>query len=167
MLNSVIYDEARKLVLRVGSTDPQDYIDYLKIIYKPVDFFPQLKGMYVSDWRRHFIYINTNCSERMQRVVMFHEIGHHVLHRKTNCVFKEFELYNMANDTELEANVFAASILMPDDEVFEYARDGRSIGEIATLTGMDMNLVLIKMHDMQRRGYDLRISDYGRSDFLK
>lgn len=90
-----------------------------------------------------------------------------MLHRDSNCVFKEFELYNMANDTELEANVFAASILMPDDRIYGYAREGRTIGEIATLTGMDMNLVLIKMHDMQRRGYDFRISDYGKSDFLK
>ena len=167
MHNSGIYDEARKLALRIGSTDPQDYIDYLKIVYKPIDYFARLKGMYVTNWRRYFIYINANCNERMQRIVMFHEIGHHILHRRTNCVFKEFELYNMANDTELEANIFAASTLMPDDVVLGYAREDRSIGEVAALTGMDMNLVLIKMHDMQRRGYDLRVSDYGRSDFLK
>jgi hypothetical protein len=167
MHNSGIYDDARKLAQRVGSADPQDYLDYLNIIYKPADYFPRLKGMYVADWRRCFIYINTNCGTRMQRMVKFHEIGHHILHRETNCIFKEFELYNMANDTELEANVFAASILMPDDVIYDYAHDGGTIGQIASLTGMDMNLVLIKMHDMQRRGFDLRVSDYGKSDFLK
>ena len=42
-----------------------------------------------------------------------------------------------------------------------------TVGQIASVTGMDMNLVLIKMHDMQRRGFDLRVSDYGKADFLK
>ena len=167
MYNMRIYNEARKLVSRVDSTDPQDYMDYLKIVCMPVDYFTKLKGMYTADWRRYFIFINTHCSVRLQRTVKFHEIGHHMLHRDSNCVFKEFELYNMANDMELEANVFAAYILMPDNVVYEYAREGRTIGEIAMLTGMDMNLVLIKMHDMQRRGYDFCISDYGKSDFLR
>lgn len=166
-MKNYIHKEASAIAQRVGSRDPCDYMDYLGIVPMQIDYFTKLKGMYMADWRRYFVFINTRCGERMQRTVKFHEIGHHILHRQNVCLFKEFELYNMHDDTELEANVFAASILMPDDVVYGYAREGRSIGEIATLTGMDMNLVLIKMHDMQRRGYDFRISDFGKSDFLK
>lgn len=72
----------------------------------------------------------------------------------------------MANNTELEMNVFSASILMPNDVVYEYAREERTIEEIAMLTGMNMSLVLIKMLDMQWRGYDFCISDYRKSDYL-
>lgn len=167
MYNMRFYNEARKLVSRVDSTDPRDYMDYLKIVCMPVDYFTKLKGMYTADKRCYFIFVNTHCSVRLQRTIKFHDIGHHMLHRDSNCVFKEFELYNMANNTELEPNVFSASILMPDDVVYEYAREGRTIGGIAMLTGTDMNLVLIKMLDMQRRGYDSCISDYGKSDFFR
>lgn len=141
-------------------------MDYLKIIRMLVNYFIKLKGMYVADKRRYFIFVNAHCSVRLQRTIKFHYTGHHMLHRDSNCVFKEFELYNMANNTELEMNVFSASILMPNDVVYEYAREERTIEEIAMLTGMNMSLVLIKMLDMQWRGYDFCISDYRKSDYL-
>lgn len=53
MYNTGIYNEARNLVLRVDSTDPRDYMDYLKIVCMPVDYFTKLKGMYTADWRRY------------------------------------------------------------------------------------------------------------------
>lgn len=124
MIKRAIYDEAQRVLKRTQSHDPYDIMDALGIIYIPVTDFVELKGMYKSEWRRHFVFVNANIPPRVQRMVMLHEIGHHVLHREDACVFQEFELYNMVSEKELEANIFASAILLADADVYGYAREG-------------------------------------------
>jgi len=55
-------------------------------------------------------------------MVLAHEIGHDQLHRK-ECVngasFHESRIFSPLNHYEIEANIFAAHLLIPDDEVIE------------------------------------------------
>ena len=72
----------------------------------------------------------------------------------------------MNDSTEYEANLFAAALLLPDDEVLEMARAGQTIDEIAASTRTDPNLVALKLKCLSRKGYTLNEFDY-RSDFLR
>ncbi len=75
-------------------------------------------------------------------------------------------LYGMTTRPEYEANVFAGELLLDDREIYTLVRDGYDIPYIAAELGADYNLLLIKMNEMVRKGYDLRISLDANSRFL-
>ena len=79
----------------------------------------------------------------------------------------EFELYDMKNRPEYEANIFASEILLDTDEILDYIYNyGYDVQQIAAVMRSDVNLVALKISSLNREGYQLRIPDY-KSNFLK
>ena len=103
----------------------------------------------------------------MHRIVLLHEIGHAVLHRNEAKLFSDLNLFHMKNDRmEYEANCFAAEVALPDDEVLNYIQEGFDMEKIAKAMNTDINLVAMKVANLNRKGYSFRLQD-SRSDFLK
>lgn len=67
---------------------------------------------------------------------------------------------------EYEANMFAAQIALPDEEILEYIYGGYDVGQIARAMSSDINLVALKVSELNTRGYRFREQEH-RSDFLK
>ena len=161
-----IMDMANKIIKRVGSRDPNDIAEQLGIIIMPVAFSKQ-KGVYKLIERNRFIFIKEDLCPELQKIVLLHEIGHDVLHRGEAKVFQEFNIFDMKNDRmEYEANCFAAEIALPDNEVLEYVEYGYDIEMIAKYMRSDINLVALKVANLNRKGYNFRLQD-SKSDFLK
>ena len=136
----------------------------IRIYYVPLK---RQKGMYKIIKRLRCIFVNSNLSDYMRSIVILHEIGHDQLHRKQASAFHEFQLFDMStSEMEYEANLFAAQISLPDEDVIEYISNGYSADMIAGSMNSDINLVAIKAADLSRRGYAFRLQDY-RSNFLK
>jgi Zn-dependent peptidase ImmA (M78 family) len=57
---------------------------------------------------------------------------------------------------EYEANLFAAQIALPDDEILEYIHNGYDVEQTAQAMCSDVNLVALKVEDLNRRGYAFR-----------
>lgn len=157
------------LVKRCGTRDPFRIAKELGIEVMFCEDFGRLKGMYRVIKRNRFIFINQDLSERMQRIVCAHELGHDQLHRnlaKGNAL-REFMLYDMTTKPEYEANIVAAEILLDTDEVLDYVYGyGYTSEQIARAMHTDINLVALKIAHLAETGYDLRRIDH-RSDFLK
>lgn len=167
-LNSTdnIIRRADSLVRSTGTRDPERIAEVLGIIVKDVNFAKQ-KGLYKVILRNRFIFIKSDLSEVMRRIVLLHEIGHDQLHRHLDDVFQEFQIFDMSrNVMEYEANLFAAQIALPDEEILEYIRSGCDAAQIAMAMASDINLVALKVSELSRRGYTFRDVDH-RSDFLK
>ena len=167
-LNSTdnIIRRADALVRSTGTRDPERIAEALGIIVMDVNFEKQ-KGIYKVILRNRFIFIKSDLSEVMRRIVLLHEIGHDQLHRHLADVFQEFQIFDMrGNVMEYEANLFAAQIALPDEEILEYIRSGYDAAQIAMATASDINLVALKVSELSRRGYAFRDVDH-RSDFLK
>lgn len=49
------------------------------------------------------------------QVIVAHELGHALLHRKENCAFIKNKTLLLTTGIEREANQFAATLLIPDD----------------------------------------------------
>lgn len=132
------------------------------------DNFNKLKGMYNVIKRSRFIFINSNMSEQMQRIVCAHEIGHDQFHR--DLIAKdglcEYMIYRMDSVPEYQANIFAAEILIENGELFEYIECGYTAEQIAKATNTDLNLVALKIKYLKQKGHQLRQIEY-KSDFLK
>ena len=61
---------------------------------------------------------------------------------------------------EYEANVFAAQLMLPDDETLEYIYQGYDVAEIAARMNSDINLVALKVSHLNNHGYNFREQEY-------
>lgn len=163
-----ITKKGARLVHRYGTRDPFKIAKELGIKVMFVNDFEKLKGVYRVIKRNRWIFINANLSEWMQKVVCAHELGHDQLHRDfaKGDGLMEFVLYNMDSRPEFEANVLAAQILLPDDEIIEHIYNGYDAEQIARMMGSDINLVALKVATLNQQGYNFRSIDHNTT-FLK
>jgi len=163
-----IQEEARRLVRRHGTRDPFVIAKELGI-HVIFDYdFKALKGMYKVIQRSRFIFINGNMNSRDKKTVCAHELGHDRFHQHfaKSGVLQEFMLYDMRTRPEYEANIFASELLIDDNEILALVKEEPDICYIARELGEDINLVLIKIDELRKRGYDLRVPYRPQSDFL-
>ena len=116
-----------------------------------------------------FIFINQNLSEQMQRMTCAHELGHVLLHKDIltgNVPLLEYELFDIRNSTEYEANVFAANLLIDETELNEQIAEGGDVVSIASALDINVNLLLIKLIEMRRSGKELNVPFTPERGFL-
>lgn len=164
-----IVQTANRLVDTLGTRDPHIIAGDLGIEVVPVDFRRQ-RGAYKVLMRNRFIFIKNDLHPVMENIVMLHEIGHDVLHRKEAVKaggFKEFNIFDMRESRmEYEANIFTAQVSLADDEILEYISRGYDVQQIARAMYSDINLVALKADALMLQGYNLRPQEY-RKEFLK
>lgn len=153
-----IFQLAANLIKKCGSNDPLEIAQELGIIIIPKNF-EDLLGMYLHIERNRFIFINQNLSGSLLREVVAHEIGHDQLHRHlAKEGMHEFRIYHMKDNTEYEANIFSAHLLLDNDEIYNQFRSGYDIVQVAAMNDVDINLILIKAEEMRYLGYNLNES---------
>jgi Zn-dependent peptidase ImmA (M78 family) len=163
-----INDVVHRIIKRRGTRNPLELARELGIMIIPRSDFKGLKGMYSVVKGKRFIFINSDLNSYKQRLVCAHELGHDQLHRvfASDNYYREFEIYDMTLRPEYEANVFAAELLLPDEDIIDLITLGYDNAQIAQTLNSDTNLVGIKVSALSNRGYNYRIPDF-RSDFLK
>ena len=126
-----------------------------------------LKGLYICENGVRYIVINEQLDVAMQKVVCAHELGHDVLHRELSAGgIREGTLFLDTDKTEREANLFAACVLISDDEILSAASECDDINGAASLIGLPSELVKYKLRIMNKKGYNFRV-DETENDFLK
>lgn len=167
-MGNYITAKAESLINQYGTSDPFELADalHITIIYKS---YQKMKGLYTIINRCRYIAINENLSEEEQRIVCVHELGHDMLHRTlaTSKALQEYVLYDMKDRPEFEANTFAAALLLRDEDVLKYIKEGYDIVQIASLLYTDINLLLVKLQNMNKDGYNIRIPYDVKHNFLK
>jgi len=104
------------------------------------------------------------------QMVCGHEIGHDAFHRelaKANDSLPEFVLFDMRTKHEYEANAFAAHVIIDDDDLIGYMRQGYDVVQIARMMNTNINLLLVKLNEMNRMGWSLNLPYVPDSNFLK
>lgn len=158
-----------KLISRYGTRDPYKVADELgiNILYRN---FERQRGAYKVILKNRFVFLKNGMHPVVEEIVLWHEIGHDVLHRQEAIKvggFKEFNIFDMRdNRMEYEANVFASQASLPDDAILEYIEQGYDIQQIARAMNSDINLIALKVDTLISQGYPLRRQDH-RNDFLK
>lgn len=155
----LIYKKARNLLRKSGTDDPVRIAKELGIRVYDVPDLTDLLGMYIYRWKHRMILMNPNINRTLYRMVLAHEIGHDQLHRSLAAGgdLKEFELFNMTNMTEYEANACAAHILIDEQGMLELFRNGYDLAQTASSLKVNINLLLIKVQEMNRMGMDLKL----------
>lgn len=162
-----IFNKANNIVKQTGTKNTLQIASELgiKIYYGD---YQDLLGMYTYRWKQRIVLLNNSLDNYLCQMVLAHEIGHDTYHRDlAETGLKEFTLFNMKNDTEYVANAFAAHLLLDNDEVLELARDGYDPAQIASVLNSDTNLMLIKLYEMNRMGYNFNIPCHPERNFFK
>lgn len=167
--SDTLHKKAADMVRQCGTRDTVTVAKELGIHLYYRDNFSDLLGMYAVIQRRRCAFLNNRLDDHLLQIVLAHEIGHDTLHRSLakQDGLKEFMLLDIKSRPEYEANVFAAHLLLDDDEVYTLIKDGYGVEQIAQMMNSHINLVLIKMNELHKLGYDFRIPDTAQSDFLK
>ena len=100
-------------------------IEKLKIHYKEEEFGSSLSGAAMIDGRKKIISVNSEHSDHRKRFTAAHELGHILLHQDQSLSVDIKPITFLRDDIastgqewrEIEANHFAAGILMPKDLV--------------------------------------------------
>ena len=87
-------------------------------------------------------FFNEDLEEKEMLLVMAHELGHAIMHRKENCYFIRNKTLLLTSRIEIEANTFAAELLIPDDIIFEHP--GMPAEQIARLAGYNEKIMDFK-----------------------
>jgi Zn-dependent peptidase ImmA (M78 family) len=159
-------------ICKTGETDPFHICEVLGILtlFEPMGTFPgACKGFFLSQSRKMAITINRDLSEKMQRIICAHELGHAVLHRKGAGLktFHDFILFDTVSHYEYEANLFAAELLLRDKEVLDVLNGDMSFFQAAQTLNVPAELLDFKFRAMKRKGYKLDAPISTHSDFLK
>ena len=164
-----IYKKANNIVQLYGTRNTLTLARECGVDVVPVPDFGTLLGMYINRWRHRAMFLNDRMDEYLTQMVAGHELGHDTLHRELakGDGLREFELFRMTSMTEYEANAFCAHVLLDTQQCLEYAKDGYDVVSIAKMMNSEINLMLIKLQEMIRLGYDLRLPMEPRSDFFK
>ena len=158
-----------KLIKKCGTRDPYRVAEELGINILYRDFKKQ-RGAYKIILKNRFIFLQNGLHPVIEQIVLWHEIGHDMLHRQEAALtggFQEFNIFDMhENRMEYEANVFAAQASLPDDTIIEYIKNGYDIQQIAKAMHSDINLIALKVDTLNSQGYQFRKQEH-RNDFLK
>ena len=72
-----------------------------------------------------YVMISSFLSEEEKMIVAAHELGHIILHRSQlkMAPMQDDTLYNMTDNTEYQANLFAADLLIEDEDIEEMVQN--------------------------------------------
>ncbi|MDY7092611.1 MAG: ImmA/IrrE family metallo-endopeptidase [Acidobacteriota bacterium] len=109
-----------ELQVHEAPIDVRDIGRQLGVIVLEEDLEGEVSGMLTREARRPVILVNRSDSITRKRFSIAHELGHFLLHKETVFVDRRVRFRNQRSSLgidreEIEANQFAAELLMPTD----------------------------------------------------
>lgn len=144
---------ANRLAKQHDSRNPFEIIKGMNVIllFVPLN---GVRGFYQYFQRNNIIYIDESLPRHKQLWVCAHELGHMLLHKKANMIFMDTYTGFNTNKYEIEANTFAAELLIPDEFLIE--NQEYTTGQIARMLGYSEEFIKLKLKsvDSQNRKED-------------
>lgn len=146
--NRRIHKIAESLTLTYETSDPFIIAKALGIQIKH-KALGNLKGFYTVQHNIPYIVINSNLDYNTARIICAHELGHDRLHRKLarSHILNEFEMYLVNTKSELEANTFAAHLLISDGAAAWMKKYNYDLASAAAILCTPPELLKIKLAD--------------------
>ncbi|MBQ8331869.1 MAG: ImmA/IrrE family metallo-endopeptidase [Clostridia bacterium] len=159
------------LTRRYGTRDPFQLCDALHIGVKYKELGRQLKAFFFYQSRIKTIVLNAETDKIIHKILCAHELGHAILHTDMLSAMKslhEVELFDTSKLTEYEANIFAAELLISDEDLLELLNTTEySFFQVASLLYVPMELLDFKFRILKSKGYKIEAPYLAQSDFLK
>jgi Zn-dependent peptidase ImmA (M78 family) len=106
----------------------------------------------------------------MQYLICCHELGHDCLHRRYAQYdsLRDYTMFDCTGKIELQANFFAADLMIPDTDIILNTRwESNTYEHIAKMLYVPEALVKFKAYSISKRGYGIHTPELAKADFLK
>ena len=159
---------ANNLVKTYETNNPFKIAQYLGIDLKYKQL-QHLKGFYTDILRNRYIVINNNIDEISARIVCAHELGHDRFHRGLGInMFQDEMCVSLKTSTpEIQANYFAAELIIPDEKFLDLVAEDYTYAQIACTLGVHTELAMIKAQLLNSRGHKLNVPYVPGANFLR
>ena len=160
-----------RITSRFRTRNPQELCTALGIDIVEMDLRRKLKAFYFYQSRISTIVMDENVIELFRPILLAHELGHYCLHREIAMMrgFQELEVLEKrdTDPLELEATLFAAELLIRDEQVTDLLNE-YTFFETASILNVPAALLDFKFAILQKcKGYKLSALGIAESDFLK
>ena len=122
-MNTHAINAADAVVRRYNSRNPEEIISRRAIKVKDIRYCRDLLGYYSVMLNCEYIGINPNCTTTQRVSALAHELGHAFFdrsHATSGQAFQDTYFYSLDNSrAERRANIFAAELLLTDDDVLK------------------------------------------------
>ena len=139
----MIKREVEKLILKYGTNNPFELCEMLGIW---VYILPlgNVDGHYTYAKRKKVFFINESLDPQHQRFCCAHELGHAILHTKSNVYFNNSKTFFVQAKFENQADEFAAELLIDDNLLKDY--EGYPLDTISESTGISQKYLKLKFN---------------------
>lgn len=144
-----IESTVNRLVKKYKTNNPFELSDYLGIL---VILLPLqgVKGLYQYFQRNRIIYIDSMLSDCEKEIVCAHELGHAILHKKTNSTLLNlYSFNNFTNKLENEAIQFASFLILSKYDESEIKE--LNLEQISLMTGISVEAVKKYIINLMRK----------------
>lgn len=165
-----IHQKVNQIINKYDTRNPFDICKHLDINIHYKDLGTSLKAYYFCQSRIKNIIINSRSSSIVQQILCAHELGHAILHGKLATMrgFQDIELFDLSSPTEYEANIFAAELIIADEDVIDLLNDcDKSFFTIAKELYVPAELLDFKFRVLKHKGMRIEIPCSSPSNFLK
>lgn len=166
----LIYGKVDSLAKKYDTRDPFKICENMNIHIYYKDLGTAIKAYYFYQSRIKNIIINSRSGFIVRRILCAHELGHAVLHGNLAAMrgFQEIELFEAIIPTEYEANIFAAELIIPDEELLDLLNEtDKSFFSIAKKLYVPSELLDFKFRVLKHKGMHIESPTMTASDFLK
>lgn len=131
------------LIRKYGTRDPFKLAEALGIIVV-IGKMGNISGAYLYHERQRAIFLNEDLDEFEKLVVMAHELGHAILHKYENCYFIKNKTLLLTSKLEIQANCFAAELLIDETAISSSYLEQITLDEVACHFCVPVELVKLK-----------------------
>lgn len=146
-MHNIIKEQVTKLVKKHNTRNPFIIAAGENIIVKK-EPLGTIYGYYNKYVRQQFIHINSNHDEHNQTFTCCHEMGHAINHPDSNTPFLRHETFFSVDKLEVQANTFAAELLISDEDIKQFFGTGLCIHQIAAELHVRHSFVELKIKNL-------------------
>lgn len=130
------------LVKKYATNNPAELAEHMGIIIL-FENLGTINGYFNTAFRQKFIHVNQDLTEQMESFTIAHELGHAILHPKSNTPFLRISTFLSVSKLEIEANRFAINLLVPDEEL-ENNKD-YTVAQLSRILGYNEKLMELRL----------------------
>lgn len=146
-MKKIIHLKVMCLMRKYSTNDPFELCDFLniKVMFENLG---HINGFYQFAPKNKIIHINCNLDPNMQRIICAHELGHALFHSKLNRIFLEKETFIVTDKLELEADFFAADLLIDSNIASNEYYKSMTVNQIASSLNIPVKLLKLKFSNI-------------------
>ena len=166
-----IIDEIEKLIGHYEERDPLTLAEAMDILVscEPMGYGDNCcKGFFVSYYGIRHITVNSDLPDVLRQVILAHELGHAVLHRHAgDPSFVDIAIFDSVDPKEYEANLFAAELILDDNDVISTLKETNNFFQTASVLGVPSELLDFKFKLLRHKGFAFNSPVTVSGDFLR